>query len=88
MRGTTEVNVFDLPDGNIHELDHILGKQVKVKDKTGKEYIGALQFVGANSLFPLWGLHCTISRQPAIFINSVSDIELLEEPFKRIDVTK
>ena len=75
----TTINVFDLKDGSIKELDHISGKQVKVKDVSGKVHRGELQFVGTNELFPSWGLHCTISRVPVIMINSVNDIVLLEE---------
>lgn len=78
QRGSTGINVFDLPDGNIKELDHILGHKVKVKIKGGGEIIGKLQFVGTNALLPSWGLHCTIDRVPGICINSIMDIIDLE----------
>lgn len=79
QRGSTNIKVFELPDGRVRELDHILNSKVKVKDKQGKEWIGKLQFVGSNSLFPSWGLHCTIARVPGIMINSIMDINLIEE---------
>ena len=80
QRGHTGINVFDTPDGAIHELDHILGHKVKAKDKSGKEWIGTLQFIGTNTLLPSWGLHCTIDRMPGIFLNSIMDITDLEAP--------
>ena len=61
------------------ELQHIIGKRVKVKDSDGKEWVGELQFVGLNEIFPSWGLHVTISRVPGILINTIKDIEVLEE---------
>lgn len=79
QRGATDIKVFDLPDGRLPELEHILGQKVKVKDKQGKEWIGKLQFIGTNSLFPSWGLHCTIARVPGIMINSIMDIILIED---------
>lgn len=78
LRGATGINVFDLPDENLHALDHIIGKQVEVKDKQGKKHKGVLQFVGTNPLLKSWGLHCTINRVPGIKIKSISDIVLLE----------
>ena len=79
VRGATGINAFQLKDGAIKELDHILGSKVKVKDIIGQVHRGELQFVGTNELFPSWGLHCTVSRVPAIMINSVNDITLLDE---------
>lgn len=73
----TKINVFDLPDGNLHELDHIIGQLVEVKDKAGKEHKGKLNFIGTNSFFPSLGLHCTINRTPLIKINSILDIILI-----------
>lgn len=79
LRGDTGINAFELPDTSIHELDHIIGKRVEVKDKLGKVHRGVLNFIGTNSLFPSWGLHCTISRMPRIKINSINDLVLLEK---------
>lgn len=77
-RGHTGINVFDLPDGAIHELDHIIGHRVKVRDSDGLSHVGKLQFVGTNQLLPSWGLHCTIDRMPGIQIKSIMDITDLE----------
>lgn len=68
-----------ISEGSIRELDHILGERVKVKGKDGQDHYGILQFVGTNESFPKKGLMVTISRQPLIQINSIMDIEILEE---------
>lgn len=77
MRGATGINIFNMKDCSMKELDHILGLKVKVKDLKGRVHQGELQFVGTNEMFPTWGLHCTVSRVPAIMIHSVNDITLL-----------
>ena len=64
---------------NIKELDFLLGKKVLVTTLTGEKVPGILQFVGTSELFPSWGLHCTVGRMPGLMINSVNDIELLED---------
>jgi len=65
-----------LGDGQLPEMVHMLGTRVKVKCvRSGNEICGKLEFVGYNSNFPSWGLHCTVSRMPGIHINSVADIQ-------------
>ena len=69
-------------NGQLPELEHLLGTKVLVTNvRTKQEIGGELQFVGYNEHFPSWGLVCTIDRMPAIHINSVADIRIRPEPF-------
>lgn len=65
--------------GQIPELEWVLGHKVEVIDVNGKKHYGTLDFVGYNSFFPKWGLVCTISRTPQIFIKSINDIKIIED---------
>jgi len=64
------------------ELEHIIGKRVKVIDRDKKVWVGKLDFIGVNEYFPSWGLCVTLDRCPGILINSIKDIEVLDEPYQ------
>ena len=68
-------------EGQLKEMEHMIGEKVLVTGKDGVTVGGDLQFVGYNKLFPSWGLHCTVDRMPGIHINSVADIRSRPAPF-------
>lgn len=64
----------------IEEMRPFIGKRVCVNRKfDGLEICGTLDWVGYNEHFPSWGLVCTVSRMPAIEIESLLSISLCDE---------
>ena len=64
----------------LQEMLPFKGRWVCVIRKTdGVEICGTLDWVGYNENFPSWGLVCTISRLPAVQIESLDSIKLADD---------